>query len=155
MARLPRSVLAEGRFFHLYALGVNHLAIFRDNQDRRDFLRLLATATDRVGWDCHAFCLMDTHVHLVVEAPLACVSRGMQLLLGRYAQRFNKRHNRCGHLFGSRFGARVIQDERQLETAVLYVLYNPVRAGMVEAAWDWPWSDARVLRRAEAILAAH
>jgi REP element-mobilizing transposase RayT len=143
VARLPRSALAEGQFFHLYARGVDHLTIFRDRDDRLRFLQLLAAVTEREAWRCHAFCLMDTHVHLIVEAALARVSRGMQSLLGLYARHFNDRHRRSGHLFGDRFGAQLIESEPYLEIAVEYVLHNPVRAGMVESASDWPWSGVR------------
>ena len=147
MARIPRSALAEGRFFHLYAHGVDRMTIFRDQDDRVRFLQLLAVATERDLWCCHAFCLMDTHIHLIVEAAIARVSHGMQLLLGGYARHFNDRHRRRGHLFGARFGARTIEDEAYLVSAVEYVLHNPVRAGMVERAEDWPWAEARARLR--------
>ncbi len=142
MPRQPRCLLAEGRFFHLYARGVDSTVVFRDRHDRLQFMRLLATAVERHEWSCHAFCLMDTHIHLVVEAALERISQGMHALLGIYAMRFNKRHVRHGHLFGDRYGARLIDTETYLWRTVEYVLDNPVRAGMV-ATWDeWPWSGA-------------
>jgi REP element-mobilizing transposase RayT len=143
MARLPRYALADGRYFHVFARGVDHLAIFRDDDDRLAFLGLLVRVIGLDAWRTHAFCLMDTHVHLVVEAPLTRISKGMQRLLGTYAQRFNQRHGRVGHLFGDRFGARVIDSESYLGDVVEYVLLNPVRAGMTDSAADWPWSAAR------------
>ena len=147
MARLPRYSLAESRIFHLYARGVDHLAIFRDRDDRLAFLALLSRVVSLDGWQAHAFCLMDSHVHLVVQARLPRISKGMQRLLGSYAQGFNQRHGRVGHLFGDRFGARVIESERYLGDVVDYVLLNPVRAGMVVSAADWPWSASRYERR--------
>jgi putative transposase len=146
MARLPRHSLADGRYFHVYARGVDRTAIFVDREDRLRFMQLLAAASAREAWRCHAFCLMDTHVHLVVEAAIARVSRGMHRLLGLYARHFNDRYARSGHLFGDRFGARLIESERYLSTAVEYVLQNPVRAGLVEAAAEWPWSGPRASR---------
>lgn len=143
MARLPRSVLADGRFFHVHARGVDRMAIFHDREDRLEFLRLMTIAAQRHRWRCHAFCLMDTHVHLVIEATLACLSRGMHSALGSYARHFNDRHGRTGHLFGDRFGARMIADEEYLAVVVDYVLHNPVRAGIVDAPHEWPWSGAR------------
>ena len=142
MTREPRSYLADGRFFHIYARGVDGMVIFRDRRDRLAFLRLLATAVDRHDWSCHAFCLMNTHVHLVVEAALERVSRGMHLLLGVYAMRFNKRHGRHGHLFGDRYGATLIESDRSFWNAVDYVLQNPVRAGIVGSYEEWPWAGA-------------
>jgi putative transposase len=139
---MPRRHLAEGRFFHLYARGVDSMVIFRDRDDRLEFLALLAAAVDRHMWRCHAFCLMDTHVHLVVEAALERVSRGMHVLLGVYAKHFNIRHGRHGHVFGDRYGARVIESEDVLRVTIDYVLLNPVRAGMVATSGDWPWCAA-------------
>jgi putative transposase len=143
MARLPRYALTDGRYFHLFARGVDHLTLFRDREDRLTFLRLLARVVATDDWNIHAFCLMDTHVHLVVEATLPRISCGMQRLLGTYAQRFNRRHGRIGHLFGDRYGARVIESQRYLGAAIDYVLLNPVRAGLAESAADWPWSGVR------------
>jgi putative transposase len=142
MARQPRYVLADGRFFHVYARGVDSMVIFRDRRDHLEFLRLLATTVERQEWRCHAFCLMNTHVHVVVEAALERLSRGMHALLGDYAMRFNRRHARHGHLFGDRYGARVIETENSLWRTVDYVLQNPVRAGLVETFERWPWCAA-------------
>ena len=141
---MPRHHLAEGRFFHLYARGVDSMVIFRDREDRLEFLALLAAAVDRHTWRCHAFCLMDTHVHLVVEAALERISRGMHVLLGLYARRFNVRHCRHGHVFGDRYGARMIESE-------------PVRAGMVATSADWPWCAAAHLAASptQAVAARH
>jgi REP element-mobilizing transposase RayT len=67
----------------------------------------------------------------------------MQWLNGVYAQRFNRRHARYGHLFAGRYGSRVIEGEEYLERACAYVLLNPVRAGLCGQAADWPWSGSR------------
>ena len=64
----------------------------------------------------------------------------MHRLNGLYAQRFNRRHDRTGHLFQGRFGLRAIDDETLLLDTCEYVLQNPVRAGLCEAAEAWPWS---------------
>ncbi len=149
MPRVPRYALADGGCFHLFARGVDHLTIFRDREDRLTFLDLLAQVVSRERWVCDAFCLMDTHVHLVIEARLEKVSLGMHRLLGTYARRFNDRYGRVGHLFGDRFGARVIGDEAYLRDVVDYVIANPVRAGIAESTDDWPWSASRFGRSRE------
>jgi len=98
---------------------------------------------DRFPLTCHIYCLMPNHFHLVLEGKLDNVSAGMHQLNGLYATRFNRRHERTGHLFQGRFGLRVIEDESYLEDACRYVLENPVRAGLCERAEDWPWSACR------------
>ena len=142
MARMLRTVLPDG-YFHVYARGVAGTAVFRDDEDRRFFLALLEKVTRRYGWEVHAMCLMTTHYHVVLETTRAQLSAGMQWLNGLYAQTFNRRYGRFGHLFAGRFGSRIIEEEDYLERACEYVLLNPVRAGLCERAADWPWSGSR------------
>ena len=65
----------------------------------------------RYRWKIHAWCLLDNHFHLLVEATQPDLSTGMQRLNGVYAMRFNRRNNRVGHLFQGRFETRVIEGE--------------------------------------------
>jgi REP-associated tyrosine transposase len=143
MPRLPRCQLPERAVFHVTTRGVNREAISRDDDDRRLFLVLLARVTIRTDWDCHAFCLMPNHHHLILETHQDLLTAGLRSLNGRYAQAFNGRHGRSGHLFGDRFAAFVIRDDEHLRRATDCVLQNPVRAGLCRRAADWPWSGAR------------
>jgi putative transposase len=142
VARTPRSALPDG-ILHVTTRGVFRQLVYLDDDDRRSFLGLLALVVHRHFWDCHAFCLMGTHYHLVVETAIERLSAGMQYLNGEYAQRFNRRHSRDGHVFGARFAAWVIRDEEHYGRTLEYVLANPVRAGLVDDWTTWPWSGAR------------
>lgn len=142
MARPLRSLYSPG-YYHVFARGVNRCAIFRTRADRLEFLRLLADARARYGWNCWAFCLMGNHYHLVIEAAQPRLSSGIQWLNGVYAARFNRAHGRVGHLFGGRFGAIAIESEEQLSVTCDYVIHNPVRAGICATASEWPWSRTR------------
>lgn len=144
MPRRPRSELPDG-FFHVVSRGVAGCAVFRDDDDRSLFARLLDAVERRVLWICHAFCLMGTHYHLVVEADVPRLARGMHWLNGVYAQRFNRRYARRGHLFENRYSAFIIHDEDHLRATSLYVLANPVRAGLCTSPEDWSWSGPRPL----------
>ena len=116
------------------------MAITRDDADRVAWLSILDRTVHRFDLGLRAYCLMPNHFHLVFEADLDDLSRGMHRLNGLYAQRFNRRHDRTGHLFQGRFGLRAIDDETLLLDTCEYVLQNPVRAGLCEAAEAWPWS---------------
>src|SRR5262249_20730838 len=105
-------------------------------------LRLLAQEVERHDWRVHSFCLMPNHHHLIVETELWRLSEGMRRLNGIYAQAFNRRHKRWGHLFGDRFASWAVEGAEHLAAAIEYVLQNPVRAGLVDRAEDWPWSAA-------------
>jgi REP element-mobilizing transposase RayT len=129
--------------YHVTARGVARAPISHDDDDRRLFLVLLARAVRLESWACYVFCLMPNHYHLIVETPLVRLSSGLHGLNSVYAQAFNERHGRSGHLFGSRFASFVIRDEEHLHDACEYVLQNPVRAGLCDDAADWRWSGAR------------
>jgi REP element-mobilizing transposase RayT len=139
MARIPRKLLPDG-IYHVTQRGTGQIAIVRDDIDRRFFVRQLTEVTRRFGWLCYVFCLMDNHFHLVVETERLWLSGGMHRLSFFHAQRFNRRYERVGHLFQNRFKARVVEDDDDFAAVCLYVLSNPVRAGLCKRIEDWPWS---------------
>ncbi len=88
---------------------------------------------------------MSNHYHLVIETPDANLSRGMRQLNGIYTRRFNQRHHRVGHVFQGRYKAILVDKDSYLLELSRYVVLNPVRAGMVKAAGQWPWSSYRAM----------
>ena len=142
MARVPRYEQPEYAVFHVTARGAGRLPIYRDRDDRLLFLALFLDTVERCAWITHAFCLMTNHYHLVVESGLTSLSAGLQRVNGVYAQTFNGKYKRWGHLFGERFWCRAV-DEGDLADTCLYVVANPVRAGLCEGITDWPWSACR------------
>ena len=140
MARRLREDVAGG-IHHAIAKGNAGAAIVADDVDRQAFIGRLAKTVERTGWSCLAYCLLDSHVHLVIATPRPNLGEGMRWLLGSYAQNFNHRHEREGHLFRARFYSRRIQSESHLITALIYVALNPVRTGLVERPEHWRWSS--------------
>ncbi|MBI4171799.1 MAG: transposase [Actinobacteria bacterium] len=143
MPRRPRNVLPKRGIYHVTCRGVERRPIFGDDVDRAVFMELIHGARRRFRWRLHVATLMDNHVHLIVETRRGRLSRGMHRLAGIYAQRFNRRYDRVGHLFQGRFSAFVIEGEEHFLNACAYVLQNPVRAGLCRQAEDWPWSWSR------------
>jgi putative transposase len=140
MTRVARTALPDG-VFHVTARGVRRSAIFRDERDYAEFRDHLLRIAERAAWKIHAYCLLPNHYHLIVEATQQQLSAGMQRLNGRYAQVFNERYDRSGHVFESRFTSYVIESEEHYERALQYVRANPVEAGLCGRASEWPWSD--------------
>jgi REP-associated tyrosine transposase len=116
------------------------LSVFADDEDRRRFLYLLGEVSARFPLRCHAYCLMGTHYHLILECRTATLAPAMRRLNGRYAQRFNLRHDRTGHVWGGRYSSYVIETETHLSKALEYIAANPVEAGLCNAVEDWPWT---------------
>ena len=126
---------------HAYARGNGRQAVFFDDDDRVVYLTLLGQVVARFRWRCLAFCLMRNHVHLLVETPAAGLGAGMQRLHGVYAQSFNRRHRRSGHLFQGRFDAVRMETDAQLLQTARYIARNPVEAGLCDDPAHWPWSS--------------
>ena len=142
MAR-PLRVEFPGAVHHVMSHGNDGIDLFRDDQDRLRFLEFLARAVKRFRWVVHDYCLMTNHLHVVIETPECTLSDGMHWLLGIYAQSFNRRHRRRGHLFQDRFKSVLVEQENYLLTLSRYVALNPVAAGMLERPEDYRWSSYR------------
>ncbi len=140
MARPLRIDLAGG-LYHVTSRGDRREDIYLDDEDREIWLDVFAQVCERFNWRCHAWCQMNNHYHVVVETPEANLSQGMRQLNGVYTQRFNRRHGYVGHLFQGRFKGILVEQDAYLLELARYVVLNPVRAGMVRHASEWPWSS--------------
>ena len=142
MAR-PLRIEYEGAVYHVTSRGNAGAEIYPADSDRHRFLETLTEVVSRLGWICHAYCLMSNHYHLLIETPDPNLSQGMKLLNGIYTQRFNRAGKRSGHVFQGRFKAILVEKEAYLLELARYVVLNPVRAKMVRSARAWPWSSYR------------
>ena len=141
MPRRNRIVL-PGVPYHITQRGVDRCEVFSSVQDRTTYLRLLRENLADAEVAILGFCLMTNHVHLVAlprrEESLAVLLRRVH---GRYAQYFNTRSGRTGHLWQNRFFACSL-DQEHLWHTLAYVDRNPMRAGIVEDAAEYGWSSA-------------
>lgn len=141
MAR-PLRIEFPGAFYHVTARGNERKPIYRTDVDRCQFLAVLADIVDHYHLLLHAYVLMDNHYHLLVETIEANLGRAMPDLNGAYAQCFNRRHHRIGHLLQGRYKAPLVQRDAYLLELSRYVHLNPVRAHMVARAEDYAGSSA-------------
>ncbi|HWT72773.1 MAG TPA: transposase [Oxalicibacterium sp.] len=141
MARLPRLVV-PGQPHHIIQRGNDRQAIFRDTADYLKFIEWLREASRQFKVAIHAYVLMTNHLHLLASpSDEQGLSRMMQWIGRHYVPYFNHKYERTGTLWQGRYKATVIDSERYLMTCSRYIELNPVRAGMVPAAGDYPWSS--------------
>lgn len=140
---MPRRarIQAAGAAYHVTANGVARSALFRDDLDRQRFLKLLAAVVARFEWTCHAYCLMTTHYHLLVQTPVPNLSAGMQQLNSCYVQEFNRRHREEGARLKRRFADVLVKSESHALEVFRYIAMNPVRAGICRRPEQWKWSS--------------
>ena len=143
MPRGCRSDLPDG-IYHVTGRGTGGIYVFMDDVDRARFTVLLREAAQQFDLQLIAWCLLGTHFHLIVDSRREQLSRAMHRLNGLYAQRFNNRHARRGHLFEERFSSWVIETEEHLHRAIEYVIENPVAAGLCSRPEEWIWSWPRL-----------
>jgi len=136
----PLRIEFKGAVYHITSRGNARQAIFLDEEDFTDFLRVLCSVVKRYHFILHTYCLMNNHYHLLIETPYANLSRGMRQLNGLYTQRFNRKHQRIGHLFQGRYQAILVDKDNYLLELSRYVALNPVRAKIVKDPKDWRWS---------------
>jgi putative transposase len=140
MPRPPRFELA-GAVHHVWSRGAVKQTIFPEDGDRYLYLTRLAKVAVRMSWHCLAYCLMGNHIHLLIETPEANLGRGMHLVHGTYAQGFNRRHEKSGHVFGKRFDSKPMTNDPHLWVTAAYIALNPVKAGLCRTPDAWPWSS--------------
>jgi putative transposase len=142
MARLSRSTII-GYPHQVTQRGNYEQTVFEEEADFRRYLAWLRECADRYHVEVWAYCLMRNHVHFVcVPKADVALGRTFNALHMRYAQYFHGKKGVTGHLWKGRFLSCIL-DERSVFEEVRFIENNPVRAGVVEKAEDYPWSSAR------------
>lgn len=130
---MPRAarIDAPGALHHIICRGIERRSIFRDDDDRKDFIARLSRIVSDSKTPCYAWALMPNHFHLLLRSGNVSISTVMRRLLTGYAIGFNRRHRRYGRLFQNRYKSVLCQEERYFLELVRYIHLNPIRAGIV------------------------
>jgi len=132
-----------GCIYHVVTRGIERRKIFRDDQDREEFLSRLEKALAETGCECHAWVLMDNHLHLLIRTGERALSDLMRKVLTGYAIYFNRRHRRHGYLYQNRYKSILCQEDVYYLELIRYIHLNPVRAGIVKTLKQldrYPWT---------------
>jgi len=138
MARIPRATSLSG-IYHVMLRGVNKQRIFENTEDYYAIFRILhfvqTTDTDRKPVDApnfflYAYCIMDNHIHLLIQPNGHQLGEVMKRVMTTYAIYFNNTYERIGHLFQDRFKSEPVDDQKYFFTLLQYIHLNPVEAGI-------------------------
>lgn len=140
MPRNSREKSATG-IYHIMIRGINRQAIFEDDEDRLKFLKVIKAFKDDQGFELYAYCLMNNHVHLLLKEELDSVATIMKRICGSYVYWYNRKYERCGHLFQDRYKSEVVESDRYFLTVLRYIHQNPLKAGLVKSIDDYKWSS--------------
>lgn len=147
---MPRQARLDvpGALHHIMVRGINKANIFDDDQDKRRFLERLGDTVTDGQCTVYAWVLMSNHAHVLFKSGKDGISAVMRKLLTWYAQYYNRRHNRTGHLFENRYKSILCDEENYLLTLVRYIHLNPIRAGIIKTIEEldcYPWGGHRAV----------
>jgi putative transposase len=141
---MPREarIIAANACYHIITRGNQQQFVFSEPTDYEKYLALLAKCKDRYEFQLYSFCLMPNHVHLVIRVknPLK-LNKIMRSLSISYAQYFNLKYSKVGHLWQDRFKSKIIEKDAYLLECINYIEANPVRASLVTNINAYPWSS--------------
>ena len=139
----PLRIEYPGACYHVYSRGNERKDIFRTPIDYELFLGILKDTSQLYDFLVHAYCLMPNHFHMLIETPNANLCDSMKRLLGLYTVRFNRFHNRTGHLFQGRYKALLVDKDEYFLQLSRYIHLNPVKAKLVTAPEEYRWSSMK------------
>jgi REP element-mobilizing transposase RayT len=151
MPRTQRIQSATG-IYHALLRGINQQRIFEEDEDYQHFIECMREASDLSHSKLLAYCLMDNHVHLLIENDDETPAQFFKRLGARYVFWFNWKYQRSGHLFQDRFKSEPVGNDAYFVTVLRYIWHNPVKAGLCSDATKYPWSSVRLLGSADTLI---
>ncbi|MDR2718411.1 MAG: transposase [Treponema sp.] len=133
----------EGAFYHVTSRTNDKIRVFENKLGRKIMLITLQDAKDKFRFRLANFCIMPTHVHLLIEpGEGTCLSQIMQWIKTRSARHWNTIHGSTDHLWGNRYFARAVKDPQDYDFIMNYIDQNPVVAGLAATPAEWKASGA-------------
>ena len=120
--------------------GIGKQLLFETPEDYRYYLKIIEEISKETGVTVCTYCLMGNHTHLLLYDKKERIPQCMKIIGICYAQYFNKKYERVGHLFQGRYHSETIESDSQLKRAARYILNNPQKAGICHAK-KYQWSS--------------
>lgn len=124
---MPRTarVKSPDAKYHIMSRSISELDLFRDDEDKKKYMRIVKRYKEKYKIKIYAYCLMDNHSHLMIDANGADISKVMQGINLSYARYYNKKYDRHGHLFQGRFKSIIVGSNGYLARLSAYIHGNP------------------------------
>ncbi len=131
-----------GAFHHVMNRGIRGEYIFPGDGDKQTFLDILSEKAKLLGMHLIGYCVLNNHYHILLENSSGRMSALLKVVNGSYGIYYRRKHGGKGYVFQNRYKSTLIQDDSYLRLAILYLLQNPVRAGLALNCSEYPWSSA-------------
>lgn len=140
---MPRRAREESPtgIYHIIMRGINRQSIFEDEEDRRKLIEKLVRFKEMNSYKLFAYCLMDNHIHILLQEQSEPIGVAIKRISSSYVLWFNKKYERCGHLFQERFKSEIVGNDVYFLTVLRYIHQNPIKARIVEDVSEYEWSS--------------
>ena len=105
------------------------------------FVDKIRTTSERSGFKTHAFVLMSNHFHWLLSTPQANIGFGARYFLTETSRAIARSTGRINKIYGARYKASLIGSPIYYANSYRYIYQNPLRAGLCENVFDYPWSS--------------
>lgn len=124
MPRIAR-IKSNTAVYHIMARSISEVNLFKDDEDKKNYLYIVKDYQIIYNFKVYAYCLMDNHLHIIIDSNGADISKIMHCINFKYASYFNRKYKRHGHLFQDRFKSKIVHNERYLFSLTAYIHNNP------------------------------
>jgi REP element-mobilizing transposase RayT len=135
MPRCAR-VKSYDSMYHVMVRSISDTLLFKCGSDKDMYLRLIGKYQCIFNFRVYAYCIMDTHAHILIDCNGADISKIMHCINQCYAQYFNRVYKRHGHLFQDRFKSKIVEDNLGLLRLSAYIHCNPDEIKGYEGKWQ-------------------
>lgn len=127
--------------YHIMLRGINRQDIFGDEEDIERLLETIKKYKEVSQYQIYAYCVMSNHIHMLIKETEDSISNIIKRISSSYVFWYNKKYERCGHLFQERFKSEAVENDEYFLTVVRYIHQNPIKAGVVKGISDYKWSS--------------
>ncbi|MFH1093587.1 MAG: transposase [Candidatus Omnitrophota bacterium] len=134
-------VIVEDGIYHVTQRAPGNELIFIEDNDYLRFVSLLKETVRKFQLELFCFALLSNHLHLLLRIKEKNLSEAMRYLFKRYAQWFNVKYERKGHVFCGAYRAALCCDDGHLLAASVYIHLNPLKAGLAKDIFKYKWTS--------------
>ncbi len=139
LPRQPRK-RSYSHVYHCMLRGVNKQDIFFEEKDYLKFQEMIKKTQEKYLYSLYAYVLMPNHIHLEIKDENEKLSQIIHCMATGYANYFNKKYQRVGHVFENRFVSKNVESSKYLLNLVRYIHQNPLKAG-ISPMENYKWSS--------------
>lgn len=129
--------------YHVIARGINREPIFKQKREKNNFIRLLLKHLKDRDIEIYAYAIMSTHFHILIRVDLKLLSSYLAIVLAEFAEYYNFKHNRNGHVFQDRFKSECVETSQYFWNCIRYIHMNPVNAHVVKTPENYTFSSLK------------